>query len=104
MDIEALLEQARRSGDFKAAVRLYYLKLLKRLHEMEKIVWKKEKTNRDYLSELFAKDFHFQRMRGLTLSYESVWYGDHDINPESFQRICSQFESVFTELSDGNAS
>ena len=79
-------------------MRLYYLKLLKKLHEMEKIAWKKDKTNRDYLSELFDRDFHFQQMRGLTLSYESVWYGDHEMNRELLLRICSQFESVFSEL------
>ena len=100
IDVETLLDQARRDGNFKVVVRLYYLKLLKKLHEMEKIAWKKEKTNRDYLSELFLKDFHFQQMRGLTLSYESIWYGDHEVNAESFQRICSQFESVFTMLNE----
>jgi hypothetical protein len=100
IDLDALLDHARKNGDFKVAVRLYYLKLLKKLDEMEKIVWKKDKTNRDYLSELFAKDFHFQQVRGLTRSYESVWYGDHEINRESLQRICLQFESAFAELNN----
>lgn len=98
IDISGLLEQARREGNFRMAVRLYYLGLLKKLHEMEKIVWKKDKTNRDYLGELFSKEFYFPEMRRLTLSYEAVWYGEHDLNSESFQRLSSQFESVFHEL------
>lgn len=98
VDIAGLLEQARREGNFRLAVRLYYLGLLKKLHEMNKIVWKKDKTNRDYLAELFSKEFYFQEMRRLTLSYEAVWYGEHDLNPESFHRISSQFESVFQDL------
>ena len=103
IDIAGLLEQARRDGDFRLAVRLYYLGLLKKLNEMEKIVWKKDKTNRDYLGELFAKEFYYSQMRRLTLSYEAVWYGEHDLDPESFNRLSSQFELVFQELNTQSA-
>jgi hypothetical protein len=103
IDIAGLLEQARRDGNFRLAVRLYYLSLLKKLHEMEKIMWKKDKTNRDYLGELLAKEFYYSQMRRLTLSYEAVWYGEHDLNPESFNRLSSQFESVFQELNTQSA-
>lgn len=104
VDIQTLLSRARAEGDLRVAVRLYYLGLLKRLHELKMIVWKKDKTNRDYLSELFANGFHFDEVRKLTNSYESVWYGEHPIHFEAFQHLSGQFESVYTKIdhSEGN--
>src|SRR5690606_20168955 len=49
IDVETALERAIKEGNFRLAVRLYYLDLLKRLNETGVIVWKKDKTNRDYL-------------------------------------------------------
>jgi len=98
LDIQALLERAIKAGDFKLAVRLYYLRLLKNLHEQKVIVWKKDKTNRDYLSELFSRDFFFDEIKRLTLSYESVWYGDHMLRSESFRNLTDRFESLHEKI------
>ena len=98
LDIEALLEQARREGNFKLAVRLYYLGLLKKMNALGLITWKKDKTNRDYLSELFARDLYYKEMQKLTFSYEAVWYGEHTLEGESFQRLTDQFEAVYREI------
>lgn len=98
LDIEVLLAQARREGNFKMAVRLYYLGLLKKLNTLGMIVWKKEKTNRDYLSELFLKDFYYPEVQKLTVSYEAVWYGEHAIQDESFDRLTQQFEAVYQKI------
>ena len=64
VDIESLLARAREEGNFKIAIRLYYLLLLKKLHTLNVIVWKKDKTNRDYLSELFSRNFYFDEIPG----------------------------------------
>ncbi len=98
VDIYGLLEQARSEGNFRMAVRLYYLGLLKKLHELGVIAWKKDKTNRDYLAELFSKDFYFQEVQRLTVSYEAVWYGEHNLNAASFQHLSSRFEFVLQEI------
>jgi hypothetical protein len=98
LDIQSLLDEAVRAGNFKLAVRLYYLRLLKLLNEAQVIVWKKDKTNRDYLAELFSRDFHFSDIRRLTLFYESVWYGDHMLQAENFQSVRNQFEAVHQRI------
>jgi hypothetical protein len=98
IDIELLLQQARREGNFRLAVRLYYLGLLKKLNETGMILWKKDKTNRDYLTELFQREYYFEEIKQLTLSYEQVWYGEHGLTPESFQTITSGFESVYQKM------
>ena len=103
VDIQTLLERARAEGNFRAAVRLYYLGLLKKLHDLNMIVWKKDKTNRDYLAELFDRNFYFEDVRGLTHSYEAVWYGQHSLAPEAFQRLSAQFEAIYRKMNNPEA-
>lgn len=104
VDIASLLDRAIKEGDLRMAVRLYYLSLLKRLHALEIIDWKKDKTNRDYLSELFARNFYFSQVRRLTILYEAVWYGERDISATSFKSLSAEFESVFEMIKSGEAS
>jgi len=98
LDIAQLLAQAKSEGNYKLAVRLYYLGLLKKLHDEGSIVWKKDKTNRDYLAELFSKGARFEEVRKLTRSYEAVWYGDHEIGAETFMAVAGQFEMVYGKI------
>ena len=98
LDIARMLEQAKRDRNYKLAVRLYYLGLLKKLNDKGAIVWKKDKTNRDYLTELFSANVFFDEVRRLTLSYEAVWYGDHDLNAETFGSLTTQFESIYGKI------
>lgn len=98
VDVQTLLERASRDGNFKLAVRLYYLRLLKKLNEQGIISWKKDKTNREYLAELFARNFLFDEIRRLTLSYESVWYGDHSLQVEAFRALSDHFEDIHQRI------
>lgn len=98
LDINALLQNALASGNLKLAVRLYYLALLKKLHEAGLIDWKKDKTNRDYLDELFSQNYQYDEIRHLTRAYEEVWYGDHAITRELFDNISRRFENVRDQI------
>jgi hypothetical protein len=103
LDTQALLAKALAEGNLKLAVRLYYLGLLKKLNERGVIVWKKDKTNRDYLSELFSKGYHYEEVKKLTYAYELVWYGEHTLTPASFQRIIANFETVHQKINTPEA-
>jgi hypothetical protein len=98
LDTQALLAKALQDGNLKLAVRLYYLRLLQKLNENGIIHWKKDKTNRDYLSEIFSRDYHYEEVKKLTLAYELVWYGDHTLSAESFQGIIQSFETVHQKI------
>lgn len=98
LDIDRLLAQAKHDGHYKLAVRLYYLGLLKKLNDRGAIVWKKDKTNRDYLAELFSANIFFDEVKKLTRSYEAVWYGDHDLKADTFTVVAAQFESIYGKL------
>jgi hypothetical protein len=94
LNTQTLLQQALAQGNYRLAVRLYYLELLKKLNEAGIIIWKKDKTNRDYLSEIFSRDYYYDDVRKLTLAYELVWYGERSLTQESFQRLISNFENL----------
>jgi hypothetical protein len=94
VDIDGLLRKALADGDLRAAVRVHYLMLLKKLNEVGLIAWKKDKTNRDYLSELYGRNDCYDDVRKLTLAYELVWYGERSVSRDSFDRISGEFASV----------
>lgn len=94
VDLRSPLAKALAEGNLKLAVRLYYLNLLKALNEGGMIRWKKDKTNREYLSELYLANYFYSEIRGLTLSYEEVWYGEHPLPAESLREIIREFETI----------
>jgi hypothetical protein len=94
LDTATLIQKAHNARDYKLAIRLYFLDLLKTLNENGTITWTKDKTNRDYLSELFSKQYYFDEMRRLTLAYERVWYGEHTPTEESYVELQSKFQEV----------
>jgi hypothetical protein len=104
IDIDTYLEKARAEKNYRLAVRLYYLGLLKRLNTNGIITWKKDKTNLDYLNELYAKGFHFEETRLLTLAYEEVWYGERTLNDHTFHAITRRFEVFFEKLNTPSAA
>lgn len=94
LDVDSLLRETLAAGNLKLAVRLYYLGLLKKLNEVGSIVWKRDKTNHDYLAELFSQNYFFEEIKILTLAYEEVWYGDHTITRERFDQLSLNFEAI----------
>jgi hypothetical protein len=99
LDTDDLLKHALSGGDLRLAVRVHYLLLLKKLNEVGLIVWKKDKTNREYLSELYGRNNCYDDVRNLTLAYEFVWYGERSVSSDSFQRLSGEFESVNRQIS-----
>jgi hypothetical protein len=97
-DIHQSLESTIASGNLRLAVRLYYLSLLKKLNEGGIISWQKEKTNKDYLSEIYGRNTYFDEVRILTIAYERVWYGEHSLNRDTFQKLAENFETLNQKL------
>ena len=50
-NLHSFLAQAEANGDYRLAVRLYYLNILKNMSLREYIIWKKDKTNTQYLAD-----------------------------------------------------
>ncbi len=93
LNFPALIAAAEENADYRRAVRLQYLWLLKRLADSETIDWKLNKTNRDYAHEI--KDKALKRdFRRLSMIFDYVWYGDTTVDEESYSRTKELFMSV----------
>lgn len=103
LDLDDLLKQSQAAGNYRLALRINFLSLLKRLNEIGFIRWKKDKTNREYLNELLAKQRFFDEVRTLTLAYEQVWYGDHDLPADAYERLMVEFKALDVKLNMSKA-
>ena len=97
MDFKQLTEDTKKSGDYKLAVRYYYLWLLKKLSNNDIIDWHWDKTNRDYLYEIknstLKKDFEY-----LSYVYDYSWYGDFPLDEASFVKAEKAFIKTLNTL------
>lgn len=98
LDIDTLLQRTLASGNYRLVMRIYFLGLLKKLNEHGLIAWTKDKTNRDYLTELYSKQLYYEEVRRLTVAYEQVWYGDHALSADLYHQLIEEFKAVDQQL------
>ncbi|RNI28817.1 DUF4129 domain-containing protein [Rufibacter latericius] len=90
IDFEVLLSEAEAQGDYRRAIRLYYLQTLKILTDGGLIDWKPGKTNRSYVNELKSATLQkpFERVTQL---FEYVWYGGSALDLQKFETVRQSF-------------
>jgi hypothetical protein len=89
------IEKATLQGNYRLAVRLMFLKLLKIMSEKNVISYKQDKTNFDYLIQLHPTGYYKDFFR-ITRNYEFSWYGKFEVSEEAFgiiRREVKQFEN-----------
>ena len=98
IDFNAEIEHAIAAGNFRLAVRLFYLRILKQLSDAGQIQWQPEKTNQAYIAEIneLTKKQTFKR---LTDQFEYVWYGEFVIDRQQFESIKVGFENFKSSAS-----
>lgn len=69
------LPPAIQRNDYRQAIRLRYLSIIKRLAETDRIRWRKEKTNNNYIAEMANSPLCEEFMK-VTRIYERIWFGD----------------------------
>lgn len=85
------IEEAITNKNFRLAIRLYYLKLLKDLADKDLIKWKINKTNDDYSREL-STTVYGRGFDQVTRIYEYSWYGEFPVEESSFLQIRITFQ------------
>ena len=95
IDFSAAVEEAVNQCNFRLAVRLLYLQTLKNLTDAEKIKYKPDKTNRQYVYELAGSPLQ-PDFEQLTRQFEFVWYGDFPVDEARFATIQHQFRQFNT--------
>ncbi|MGE0635593.1 MAG: hypothetical protein AB7G44_10030 [Bacteroidia bacterium] len=96
-DLERFLREALEKKQYKIAVRIYYLMSIKELMQQNFIVWKKNKTNFEYLTEMRERK-EFEHFRSLTRAFEIVWYGDVEIEEKEFIVLSPSFSSFINSI------
>ncbi len=96
-DLERYLREALENKDYRLAVRIYYLMVLKLLHDKELIAWKKNKTNMDYLIEM-RNHPNYNQLSQQTLIYEYVWYGEQPIAEPQYKTVSQTFIQLLQNM------
>ncbi|HRE58053.1 MAG TPA: DUF4129 domain-containing protein [Candidatus Kapabacteria bacterium] len=92
MDFPSLIAQSILSGEYRYSVRLHYLHILKILTDAELIIWKPEKTNKEYFKDL-APTALSEPFIVISRIFEYVWYGERRITEKEYKEIEQQFEN-----------
>lgn len=91
LNFEQLISDAIVKKDYRKAIRLHFLKLLKELTDKNLITWQIDKTNNDYSIELSKSQFS-SKFKELSLMYEYIWYGDFPLDESNFKTSIAKFK------------
>jgi len=97
LDFQTMIEAAVKDGNLKLAIRYHYLSLLKTLDTLNHIKYHPEKTNDEYYYEIKNKTVHSQ-FTYLTYIYDHVWYGEFEIDLDSFEKVDKTFTEILVNL------
>ncbi len=97
VDFKTRITEAVRIGDYRTAVRLHFLSILKQLSDKEKINWRIDKTNHDYYLELSGSEYQ-QEFFETAFMYEYVWYGDFKISEGEYQLTEDKFKQTAAHI------
>lgn len=85
------IDKAASQGNYRLAIRLMYLRLLRNLSERNIIQYKQDKTNFDYLMQLQPTVYYKDFFR-VTRHYEYSWYGEFNVSSDAYSIIRHEFD------------
>lgn len=97
IDYEQELQRLVAERKFRLAVRLLYLRALKKLSDAEIIQWQPDKTNYNYLMEISKPELR-NDFSQLTLQFDYIWYGDFPIDEVKFDPIEQSFNQFNNQI------
>ncbi|MFD2582756.1 DUF4129 domain-containing protein [Pedobacter vanadiisoli] len=97
IDYEQELQRLVAERKFRLAVRLLYLRALKKLSDAEIINWQPNKTNYNYLMEIDKPELRNDFSK-LTLQFDYIWYGDFPIDEVKFDPINQSFNQFNNQI------
>lgn len=90
-DLPQQLTAAEQAGEWRRALRLQYLLVLRHLVDSGAIEWKPERTDRDYQDQL-PDDHQRQRFARLSFIFKWVWYGETSLDRTQYERLSTGFQ------------
>lgn len=99
-ETESLLSRAERNEQFRLAIRLQYLTLLKRMNELGLISFARDKGNRAYLQEMRKEVELMDGFRRLTRNFERNWYGRYPIDRLTYRLVAVTYADYHQHLDE----
>lgn len=97
IDLEGLLREAKQQEDYRLAVRVYYLIVLRDLDKQKLIRWRRDATNHEYLRQMQGHSL-YPDFRTCTQLFELIWYGDHVEQAPAFPETEAHFKQLLEAL------
>lgn len=98
-ELELMLEKALANKDFRKAIRIYFIFMMKDLSEKGWIVWQKKKTNMLYLREMKGRP-HYDQFKKVVSIYEVVWYGKREVSEADYKAVEPMLKQTLIDLSN----
>ncbi len=96
-ELEKLLKEALERKDYRGAVRIYFIFIVRDLSQKGWINWQKEKTNFHYLREMTGKK-EFDEFNRSVSFFEIIWYGKREVDLKKFEEIKPIFTNLLNKL------
>lgn len=96
-DLQDLIDQALASGNYRLAVRFYYLLVLQKLSGKDLIDWQVQKTNHEYIFEIKDQELR-GNFRKVTAIYDYIWYGNFEVDETAFAKAETSFKTINNKL------
>ena len=97
-ELEWMLKSALASKDFRKAIRIYFIFMIKDLSEKGWISWEKKKTNMLYLREMKGRPL-YKEFRDVVSIYEVVWYGKRNVSEADYRSIEPKLKLALDSIS-----
>jgi len=97
INLEQLLQSAIKFNDYRSALRIRYLMVIKALALNERIKWSVEKTNGQYLKETSEQSFYAE-FNQLTSNYEKAWYYTQTVEKHHYNWFNTTSEIILSKL------
>jgi hypothetical protein len=97
IDYEKMIEDAIANKNYRYAIRLNYLRSLKKLSDKQIIYWKINKTNREFLREIKLNSLK-SKFEKITTDFESIWYGGFEIDHSAYMHLQNYYSDFNSTL------
>lgn len=98
IDLDKILDEALFANDYRLALRINFLIIIKNLSLTGKITWTKEKTNWEYFGEI-KEEMIALKFKEIVITFETIWYGEHTLTENQYKRLQPSYESFKNKLS-----
>ena len=97
IDLDKILNDALLAADFRLALRINFLIIIKMLSLSGKIILTKEKTNWEYFNELNDPTIAL-KFKEIVEPFETIWYGEHELSESQFNRLLPAYNVFKNKL------